>query len=245
MEALPFNCIMFNLKKFLFPSDLTCTLCRREKFNGGLLCDECLKSVVANDKAICQNCGRKVSSAVEYCERCSDYKRYVDLSRSLFIYSGSTRELIKRLKYDGDGYIADGFSDSLAKKAVAEIPAFDIITCVPMTKAKQKKRGYNQSELLAEKVAKRLCVDFKILLEKTCETASQVGLKTEERIKNLDGTFSVIDNSEISGKSVLIVDDVMTTGATSECMAKTLKKAGATKVYLLTVAHVDFDKKGI
>lgn len=119
----------------------------------------------------------------------------------------------------------------------------DIITFVPMSIKAEEKRGYNQSELLADALAKLLSLEAYCTLEKVKDTARQAELDFEERSKNLKGAFKVTDKKFVKGKHVLVVDDVLTTGATSHEVASALKTAGAKSVYLLTVASVSREKK--
>ena len=107
-----------------------------------------------------------------------------------------------------------------------------------MTAKAQKNRGYNQSKVLAEMLSKKVKIDLIDCLVKTKETERQAKLDRNQRMKNLEGVFRVTSRKLIKEKSVLIIDDVATTGATSENIAKILKRAGASKVFLLTVASV-------
>ena len=107
----------------------------------------------------------------------------------------------------------------------------------------EKRRGYNQSKLLAQKLSELIGVDVLDCLIKTKETERQATLTGEQRRKNLVDAFKVIDKKSVKDKSILIVDDVTTTGATAQIIAQKLKNAGAIKVYLITVASVPpFDK---
>ena len=114
----------------------------------------------------------------------------------------------------------------------------DNIVAVPMTIKALRKRGYNQSLLLAEKLSIKTGVKILDCLTKIKETPKQATLKRLERIKNLDGAFRVTDKKAVEGKRILIVDDVTTTGSTAEVLASRLKRAGAKQVFLLTVASV-------
>ena len=114
----------------------------------------------------------------------------------------------------------------------------DIVTFVPMTDKKRYERGYNQSELLAESLCREVGAKCKDLFVKVKETRHQAGLGFSDRRVNLDGAFKLKDARAVKNKKVLIVDDVLTTGATSEELAALLKDKGAKSVYLLTVASV-------
>ena len=100
----------------------------------------------------------------------------------------------------------------------------------------QKRRGYNQSKILAEKLSQIVNVPVLDCLEKKKETARQATLNRAERLKNLTDAFSVTDKKAVKDKTIVIVDDVSTTGATAQAIAKKLKKVGAKSVNLITVA---------
>ena len=105
-----------------------------------------------------------------------------------------------------------------------------------MTEKAKRRRGYNQSELLAKSLSEKIGVPTLECLAKVKETKGQVTLRRSERFKNLIEAFRVTDKKAVKGKTVVIVDDVTTTGATAQALAELLKKSGALKVYLLTVA---------
>ena len=107
-----------------------------------------------------------------------------------------------------------------------------------MTDKAKRKRGYNQGELLASFTSKLIEVPCYKLVRKKKETTRQAKLDRSQRLKNLINVYSVIRTKAVFGKKILLIDDVTTTGSTAEAMAKVLKKAGATKVFLLTVATV-------
>ena len=114
---------------------------------------------------------------------------------------------------------------------------FDIIVPIPLHKARLRERGYNQSQLLCENISKEFRLQQSVgnLIRKR-PTKNQAFLKEKERWTNIEGAFTIKDSSQFSDKSVLIVDDLLTTGATASEAARTLKRAGAKKVSVLTLA---------
>lgn len=225
------------LKENLFPSDVTCDICGVETF-GGNLCEDCLKTVIFNDGAKCTVCGRK-SARDEICLECKQHLPIFNKALSPLVYDGGASKLILKFK-NGNGYLKDYFADLISKELFF-FPIPDLIVYVPMTKADERKRGFNQSKLLAEEISRRtdtpLVKDAVIKIKKT---AGQKELGRKDREKNLAGSFKVVKPDEIEGKAVLIVDDVLTTGATADEVAKCLFKAGAEKVYLATIASVEY-----
>ena len=221
----------------LFPLNFTCDICGRETF-GTNICNYCAKTLVYNDKAVCPVCGRRTVKS-ELCIECKQKPPLFTMAVSSFIYEGSAAYLIKKFK-NGEGYLKEFFADNVCK-SLKGFPEYDCIVCVPMTPRAKRKRGFNQGELLAKAVSERVGKPYiKGAVEKRKETGAQKDLTRKERSKNLAGCFRVIRGEEIKGKRVLVVDDILTTGATADEMAKVLLKAGAERVYLATVASVEY-----
>ena len=151
--------------------------------------------------------------------------------------------LVAKFK-NGHPYLKDYFAELLVER-LFEMPGLDCIVYVPMTKKAVRKREYNQAELLAKSISKRIDLPvIKNCVIKIKETNEQKSLSRKERAKNLKGCFKVEKASEIKGKRVLLIDDVLTTGATAEAITEKLLKAGADSVYLATVASVEYKLKG-
>jgi len=159
-------------------------------------------------------------------------------------YDGGLRELIHLLKYNGVRPAANVLGRMLAEAMEDLQPHFSeaevLVVPVPLHFRKLRQRGFNQSELIARAAIKLKTSGFHLsanLLERCRETTSQIGLSRHQRRENIRGAFKVAKPDEVSGREVLIVDDVFTTGTTvSEC-ARILRRAGASKVYVATVAR--------
>lgn len=225
-------------REHFFNPKWRCIACGKEVFDGNCFCDKCQKSLPLNDGAICDHCGRKLPIYSPYCQTCKGTLTAVDKARSVFYYAPPINQLIKKAKYYGGRYILNEFVNYLALVYLKNYFNADYICAVPMTKKRRRNRGYNQSEILAKGLCEKVNVSYFSGIIKSKETVRQAKLNRTDRIKNLTGTFKVVDKKTIRDKSVLIVDDVSTTGATGEAMATALKKAGAREVYLLTVASV-------
>ncbi len=223
-------------KKTVYNPEWTCALCGREKFNGGVLCEKCEREMPYNDGYICAHCGRQTISATEYCSTCMEVLTSIDRGRSVYTYEQSIASLIMGLKYFNKRYLVDYFAEKLSFLYFQNYFNADYILSVPSTDKAKRKRGYNQSELLAKAVSERVGVAYLDCLKKIKETKRQAKLNRKDRLKNLDSAFRVTCRSKVKGKKLVIVDDVSTTGATAEAIAKRLKKAGALRVYLITVA---------
>lgn len=221
------------IRQILFPDDVKCIVCGREMHpNRYGLCDNCSLDLNEN---FCVRCGRHKVGVGDYCDECSEQSLYFDDARSSVNYDGNAKNLVRRLKYGNARYLAKTIAEYLLDTLLFADWQFDCITYVPMFKKKERKRGYNQARLLAEELAERVDADCVTLLEKIKNTDNQASLARAEREINLTGAFSAIGTPP---KTVLLVDDVMTTGATANECAKALKKAGAKIVHLLTFASV-------
>ncbi len=155
---------------------------------------------------------------------------------SVFYYSNIVKELIIRLKYKSDficGEILAKYMLELVKKNELK---FDLISYVPMTKKALKNRGYNQSEFLANYLSRFLNIKVICNLIKTIDTKDQIGLSGEERWNNMKKCFKIEKSEIIKNKNILLIDDVITTGATAFHCAHNLKENGANNIYVLTIA---------
>lgn len=225
-------------KKYILNDKWRCLNCGKEIFNDARFCDECYKILPFNDHAICDHCGREVLAFTNYCLTCKERLLSIDKGRSVFTYAKPISTMIKKLKYGNHRYIAEYFIEVLSFTYLKNYFNADLITYVPMTEKALRRRGYNQSQILAKGVSERVNVKLFEGIVKIKDTERQATLKKDERLKNLIGAFKINEKREIKGKVVVIIDDVTTTGATAEAIASCLKKAGAKIVYLITVASL-------
>lgn len=217
--------------------DFLCAHCGADIFDESLFCKACLKGVIKNDGKICLKCGTAIEGAEDYCGKCGKREVFFDRAYSPYLFEGHIRKVIHRLKYGGEMHFVPNFAKEMIKYIEAKGETFDIVTYVPMDKESQKERGYNQSYLLAKAFCDILAKDIlKTLLIKKRKTAKQEELNFKSRLDNLKGVFESENKEDIKGKKVLLIDDVLTTGATTSFCAKALKKAGAVSVAVLTLA---------
>jgi len=220
--------IVLNL---IFPENLYCSCCG-DLINGSRvhgLCDACIRKIywTPGDSPL------EEFIAAQNQGDCPD----LDEIMSCCVYGIYARRIIYSMKLFSKPYIAKGIGKLMGERAQSSKIVYDFLVPVPMAQAKQQKRGYNQAELLARAAAKELDIPVRTdLLIKTKNTASMRGSSGEARRSLLLGAFSAINPSEIEGKNILLVDDVVTTGSTAAECAKTLKCAGSTKVGLLSFA---------
>lgn len=229
----------------LFPSGIKCFLCGKEvDENTYSLCDNCGKKDIFCTK-VCEKCGTPVKSEANYCIICRENVRKFNYARAPLIYKDEVIRSIHQFKYAGKKYLAKYYAKIMLQsfaKLQKYVDNFDYIIPVPLHKNKLKQRGYNQSELIASEFAKLTNIKLKNnLVTKIKETPSQTNFTKAERYENLKDAFSVVDKTKIKGKNILIIDDVLTTGATTESLTSILKKAKANKVCVLAVARADIE----
>ncbi len=203
--------------------------------DGHDICPECQTSLQRPGADICQKCG-KTLDPLDGCLTCGAVLASYDAARAAFFYEGTIREAIHQLKFNGNLGISRLLSKMLFSVYLMQKWQPDLVTAVPLTKRHLNERGFNQSNWLAAPIARLVGLKFlKGALQKTLDTETQVGLDHTQRFENLKGAFQA-EPVLVKGKSILLIDDVMTTGATFNECAKTLKQAGAKKVYCLSVA---------
>ena len=214
---------------YLFPNKCVC--CGNiipEKIS---ICDECRKNLHRIEGKLCEFCGREIPHC--NCRRSENgFRRNV----SVFRYDGSAAQIVKRFKMGKIPQISVYISNEMSMLIEREYGAveFDCVTFVPMTRIKEMRRGFNHAELIAKRVSDNLHLPMRSLLKRSLGIHSQKSLNSVNRYKNVRGKFHAVKN--VQGMTVLLVDDVITTGATlSEC-ALQLKSAGAVAVFSATFA---------
>ncbi|MGN1194757.1 MAG: ComF family protein [Acutalibacteraceae bacterium] len=209
--------------------------------------------IVPIDQDYC-SCGGKHEKRIssQFCEHCGHDKdncvcgflnsAYFEHIVAVFVYTGIIKTRICDFKFCGERKESDFFSSEMSSKFCEAFPLVkaDIVTFVPMTEKSERERGYNQSKLLALGVSKRLLVPCEQLLVKNRETGRQRDLTAKERQNNLDGAFSKKENAVINGKTVILCDDIKTTGTTLSKCVSVLKENGAKEVYCLCAAVSDY-----
>jgi len=209
------------------------------------LCRECLWQVQPLADPMCIRCGRPAWGQISsqyVCSFCEDTQPHYDRARSVLLYDGIAADMIRALKYRGALWLA-GDLGAFLRHGLERFygrERFDLITFVPLHPLRHRLRGYNQAALLAGAVA-RASGDVLVrpTLRRIRMSASQTRLTARQRLHNVRDAFAVRRRGRrwLQGKRILLVDDVMTTGATvSEC-ARALKAAGAEKVCVLTAAR--------
>ncbi|MDO9541935.1 MAG: ComF family protein [Kiritimatiellia bacterium] len=206
------------------------------------LCWNCLTKVKFIERPYCLLCGNPVSGAVTttyFCSNCMRQKPFFDCARSAALYNGLIKEMILDFKYRGAVWLGPDLGELLfaCLRTHFRAPNIDGVAYVPLHKTRERQRTYNQSFLLAKEIAGRLGKNVNDYLARVQATESQTHLTSAGRADNVRNKFAINGRCEPEGQRVLLVDDVMTTGATVNECALMLKKAGAREVLVLTVAR--------
>jgi ComF family protein len=242
------------LASVLFPAD--CRICGDPlaAFIRVPVCQSCWNDLPEQFGPLCSRCGESLGVSdfgggkEEICRPCRVAAPAFERAVAHGLYAGTLRALLHLLKYDGLEPVAAKLGALLAAQvaAVDGLPAKMLVVPVPLYKRKRRERGFNQAELLARAVCdamRRLRPEWKgelappgMMLRKR-DTRSQAELSAAQRRRNLRGVFSVPDRDRLRGRDVLLVDDIYTTGATARACSEALKKAGAARVWVATVAR--------
>jgi ComF family protein len=232
------------LLNLIFPP--VCPICHTLLNGKGtdlLLCPTCRTSIKPIHPPYCPRCGLPVPSGDGegyLCGPCLQEKRHFEVHRSSGLYEGVLKEAIHTFKYGGVFSLVRLFGDLLQPtlQTLSRDYPVDLMIPVPLYIRRLRERGFNQALLLVKELNRRIGIAYEgRVLKKIKDTPVQISLKKRERKKNLTGAFQVKDTEAIQGKSVVLVDDVYTTGATVNECSRALLKAGAERVAVLTVAR--------
>jgi len=218
---------------FLLPP--RCGGCRRV---GAWLCDPCRSKIRRLEEPLCRRCGVEVESARRECG-CRGRLRSLTRLRSAVAYEGPAETAVHRFKYEGWRRLAGPLAQLVAERLAVEGVAARWVVSVPLHPARLRQRGYNQAELLAHELRRRL----QLLappgeLVRTRPTPPQVGHDRLRRFENVRDAFAW-RGCELEGQSILLIDDVATTGATLDACATALRMAGSGPVTGVSVARVN------
>ena len=220
-----------------------CAACRNPVGREGRhLCGDCLSAFQWVRFPYCGICGDPVDGAVDQqfvCSMCRAARPHFDLARSAARFREGLKDALHTFKYGQGTWLSRDLGIILRACVEAHFrPAeYDAFAYVPLFHTKERERTHNQSRLLADELSALLGKPVMHQLERSRMTPSQTHLTIRERALNVKGAFRVRNPRWIEGRGVLLVDDVMTTGATVNEVSRVLKDAGATRVYVVTVAR--------
>lgn len=184
---------------------------------------------------LCSKCKIKLKKLLKI--NTIEYKdKYFNSITYLFKYEGSVRDKLLKYKFNDCSYLYNFFAEIIINNCNLK-SNYDIILPVPIHKKRKAKRGYNQSELIAKEIAKKLNIEYcnKSLIKST-NNVPQSTLTQYERQKNVLGIYEVINSQKIENKSILLIDDIYTTGSTVNECSRVLKQNGAKLIEVLTIA---------
>ena len=210
----------------------------------GSLCWDCRTGVKTVQVPFCERCGDPVPGAISgpfECANCRKIGPAFEWARSAVRYDGVAKACVRRFKYNAGFWLQEELLDWLLaawRTAPASVRTADFLTAVPLHPRRERERGYNQAALLGAGLARRVGIPFRqrVLWRKRA-TATQTHLTAAQRLHNVKGVFSVPWPARVRGTRIVLVDDVMTTGATVNECAQVLQAAGAASVMVLTVAR--------
>ncbi|MBR2623237.1 MAG: ComF family protein [Clostridia bacterium] len=229
----------------------TCDACKAELFDYPThrLCEECESKLRLNNGRSCEKCGR-MTLAEGVCLSCKSRLPRFHRAYSPFVYRGESASFINRIK-TGNPTLALYFAEKMADCLIERFDGIEdfaeggeelMVIPVPLTEERLRLRGYNQAWLLADRVCKRLtekgyCAKlYEDVLQKTRDTAQQKHMDYVSRLENVAGAYHVHDRKACRGRTIVLVDDIMTTGATGSECASRLQSADAAKVLFLVGA---------
>jgi len=248
--------ILNSLLNIIYPK--TCLVCHsplenktvnpvRKEFSNGvnnLLCINCWQKIKKNIPPLCIICGRQIHReqiSKRVCLDCQRKNFSFDRALAPCIYEGVVRELIHKFKYENKDYLGPLLVKLLIEfihQYQITLNLFDLVIPIPLHKIRLREREFNQAELIARQVADEFSLQMSCSnLWRKYHRKAQMELKEDQRRENIKGCFALHNPQDVKGKNILLVDDVLTTGATCSEAASVLKTAGAISVWVLTVAN--------
>ena len=241
-ESIRRTCLLADLLDFLWPR--VCAACGRPADRPGRhFCSDCLNRLpFAPTRGCCRRCGRAAEGldAEFLCEECRTIRPCFDRAASALRFDGVARDAINGFKFRCRLWLKEDLVDWLEAvvRARFKVEEIDVVVPMPVTFWHRLDRGYNQCAYLARGLAQRLGAPYKgRSLRRKGHPRRQGGLSEEERRTNVIGTFCVSRPPDIRGKTVLVIDDIMTTGSTLSACAEALKAHGAARVWCATLAR--------
>ncbi len=227
------------LLDFIYPP--FCGICGQRLTDGEKnICRMCWGSLAVIEQPYCRLCGLPLDLSGPVCPVCRSRQRHFSFARSFGIFDERLQRILHLFKYRRRRSLAEPLAQMLLLviRQDRRFEAMEAIVPVPLHSAKARARGYNQSELIAARLSRKAGINLlKDVLLRVRNTPSQSSLGLTEREKNVRDAFRVRDSKAISGKRLILLDDVLTTGATADACAGVLLKAGVKELCVLTVAR--------
>ena len=209
----------------------------------GLVCAKCWEGVGFIQAPFCERCGLPYEGDITTlfkCSNCCDTELHFTSARSAVAAKGVTLEVIHRFKYNNALWFESFLADLLLREAVPVLRAerWDLIAPVPLHPTKERERGFNQAARIASHLARNLELPLcEKLVRRVATSRTQTLLTKKQRAENVRRAFAAVPGATLSGERVVLVDDVLTTGATASACARVLQELGAGEVCVWTVAR--------
>lgn len=218
-----------------------CSICKVSSEE--LICPKCLESLPLIEGNICRFCGKPTLYTVNQCRDCRGKRFYFVQARAVWRYNGFGKDLIHAFKYENERRLAPILAEMAFAKITREI-FVDRITWVPLHSSRKAERGYNQSELLAREIGRLSGFIAVPVLKRKRRTEDQNKLPLDKRKDNVKGAFALMADADadVDNNKILLVDDVYTTGSTVNECSRILKRGGAARVEVLTLARTVLEK---
>lgn len=215
-----------------------CLVC--DEMQPDYLCADCIKQITLIEGRVCKDCGALLEDD-KWCTECQSIDFAFKSARSVGVYDGVLKDAIHQFKYSGHRVLAPVFGTLMVgylHKHTDCLQNVDCIIPVPIHRSRLRQRGFNQSELLAEVISREFALPLvRGALVRTHATHPQVNLPNDKRHENMQNAFQAVQADAIKSRSILLIDDVFTTGSTVDSAARSLRNAGAGEIHVLTLAR--------
>jgi len=246
----------------LLPEEEGCVLCGQFHARGleeifcTPICGHCLSRIPFVQPPYCLKCGRPLRGAAlgrggetlqsnQVCRDCASGARFFEVARAVGVYDGALKDFVHAFKFGGRRELAEGIGVLMARVVAREkaMRGSEVLVPVPLHPKRLAERGYNQADLLARVVGSCLGLPVRAALVRSVLAGEQNKLGRRERRDNIRGVFLVPHPLEVAGKRVLLIDDVITTGATANECSRALLRAGAAEVRVLASAVAPLERE--
>jgi ComF family protein len=238
--------LLNSITEIIYPA--TCTVCKNRLKNkpsiAGFICTNCWGKAKKNLPPFCYSCGRQLAAnnfTKGICPHCVKNRLHFDRAFSPCAYEGVIKKLIHEFKYNNKDYLGLSLSKLMIdfiKEYNLPMDLIDFVIPIPLHTTRLRQREFNQAQILSNHIAsefnKNVLSDG---LKRIRNTKTQTELEETKRFLNIQGSFLLNENQDVKNKNILLVDDVLTTGATASEAARVLKNGGANIVFVLTLAN--------